>query len=120
MSQRREYVRLKTRRPVLVCVGSERREVQTYAVELAGGGLLLAGPSVLEVGEDVEFQLSLSAGSEPVTGTGTVVRCDVRGQRAITFSKMSELNRRRLVRFIFASERAERRRMLETDERDGN
>jgi c-di-GMP-binding flagellar brake protein YcgR len=120
VSQRREYVRLKTRRPVLVRVGSERREVQTYAVELAGGGLLLAGPSVLEVGEDVEFQLSLSAGSEPVTGTGTVVRCDIRGQRAITFSKMSELNRRRLVRCIFASERAERRRMLEADERDGN
>ncbi len=120
VSQRREYVRLKAKRPVLVYVGSERRQVQTYAVELAGGGLLLAGPNVLEVGEEVEFQLSLAAGSEPVIGMGRVVRSDVRGQRAITFSEMSELNRRRLVRFIFACERAERRRMLEADERDGN
>lgn len=120
VSQRREYVRLKAKRPVLVYVGSDRREVQTYAVELAGGGLLLAGPNVLEVGEEVEFQLSLVAGGEPVMGTGRVVRSDVRGQRAITFTDMSELNRRRVVRFIFATERAERRRMLEADERDGN
>lgn len=120
MSQRREYVRLKAKRPVLVHVGRERRAVQTYAVELAGGGLLLAGPNVLEVGEDVEFQLSLVAGSEPVVGTGRVVRSDARGQRAIAFGEMSELNRRRLVRFIFASERAERRRMLEVGERDGD
>jgi c-di-GMP-binding flagellar brake protein YcgR len=120
VSQQREYVRLKAKRPVLVYVGSDRRQVQTYAVELAGGGLLLAGPDVLEVGEEVEFQLSLAAGSEPVVGMGRVVRSDIKGHRAITFNEMSELNRRRVVRFIFATERAERRRMLEADERDGN
>lgn len=120
VSQRREYVRLGAKRPVLVYVGHERRAVQTYAVELAGGGLLLAGPDVLDVGDEVEFQLSLVAGSEPVIGRGRVVRSDVRGQRAITFSELSDLNRRRLVRFIFACERAERRRMLEAGERNRN
>ena len=120
MSQQREFVRLRANRPVLVYVGSDRREVQTYAVELAGGGLLLAGPDVLAIGEDVEFRLSLTTDSEPVVGRGRVVRSDVKGRRAITFTEMSDLNRRRVVRFIFASERAERRRMLEADERDGN
>jgi c-di-GMP-binding flagellar brake protein YcgR len=118
--QRREFVRFKAKRPVRVYVGSERRLVQTFAVELAGGGLLLAGPDVLAIGEHVEFELSLLVGSEPVVGRGRVVRADTRGQRAITFSEMSELNRRRVVRFIFAGERAERRRMLQADERDGN
>jgi c-di-GMP-binding flagellar brake protein YcgR len=120
VSQRREFVRLKTNRPVLVYVGSDRRAVQTYAVELAGGGLLLAGPDVLEIGEDVEFRLTLTPESEPIEGMGRVVRSDVKGRRAITFTEMSDLNRRRVVRFIFASERAERRRMLEADEHDGN
>jgi c-di-GMP-binding flagellar brake protein YcgR len=113
-------VRFKAKRPVRVYVGSERRLVQTFAVELAGGGLLLAGPDVLAIGEHVEFELSLLVGSEPVIGRGRVVRADTRGQRAITFSEMSELNRRRVVRFIFAGERAERRRMLQADECDGN
>lgn len=111
---------MKASRPVLVYVGRDRRPVNTYSVELAGGGLLLAGPDVLEVGEDVEFQLTLVPDTEPIVGMGRVVRSDVKGRRAITFTEMSDLNRRRVVRFIFARERAERRRMLEVDERDGN
>ncbi|HEY5261654.1 MAG TPA: PilZ domain-containing protein [Solirubrobacteraceae bacterium] len=120
MSQRREFVRLKGNRPVLVYVGKDRRPIRSYTVDLAGGGLLLAGPDVLEVGEDVEFQLMLAPESPPIVGVGTVVRSDVKGHRAITFSEMSEVNRRRVVRFIFASERAERRRMLEANEPDSS
>jgi c-di-GMP-binding flagellar brake protein YcgR len=120
VTQQREFVRLKANRPVLVYVGGDRRSVQTYAVELAGGGLLLAGPDVLEIGEDVEFRLTLTPDSDPIVGIGRVVRSDVQGRRAIAFTEMSDLNRRRVVRFIFASERAERRRILEADERNGN
>ncbi|HXC46009.1 MAG TPA: PilZ domain-containing protein [Solirubrobacteraceae bacterium] len=120
MSQKREYVRLRSDRPVLVYMGKDRRQVQTYAVELSGGGLLLAGPHVLEIDEEVEFKLTLAQDREPIVGIGRVVRTDSRGRRAITFSQMSDGNRRRLVRFIFERERAERRRMLEADEHDGN
>jgi c-di-GMP-binding flagellar brake protein YcgR len=118
VSQQREFVRLKANRPVLVYRGKDREPVQTYAVELAGGGLLLAGPDVLQVGEEIEFQLTLDPDSEPIMGMGRVVRSDVKGRRAITFTDMTDLNRRRVVRFIFARERAERRRMLEADEHD--
>jgi c-di-GMP-binding flagellar brake protein YcgR len=120
VTQQREFVRLKANRPVLVYAGRDRRPVHSYAVDLAGGGLLLAGPDVLEIGESVEFQLMLTPGGEPVVGVGTVVRSDVEGRRAISFTDVSDLNRRRVVRFIFERERAERRRMLEADERDGN
>ncbi len=34
---------------------------QSYTVDLSGGGLLLAGPDTLKVGEEVNFQLSLDA-----------------------------------------------------------
>jgi c-di-GMP-binding flagellar brake protein YcgR len=120
VSQQREFVRLKANRPVLVYLGRDRIPIQSYAVDLAGGGLLLAGPDVLEIGEEVEFQLTLTPGSAPIVGVGTVVRSDIKGRRAISFSEMSDGNRRRLVRFIFECERAERRRMLEANERDGN
>jgi c-di-GMP-binding flagellar brake protein YcgR len=120
VSQQREYVRLKADRPVLVHLGKDRLPIRSYAVDIAGGGLLLAGPDVLEIGEQVEFQLTLKPGGPPIEGVGTVVRSDVKGRRAISFSEMSDGNRRRLVRFIFECERAERRRMLEADERDGN
>jgi hypothetical protein len=120
VQQQRDYVRVKANRPVLVYFGHDRQPIESYAVDLAGGGLLLAGPDVLEIGEDIEFQLTLVSGSEPIEGTGTVVRSDVHGRRAISFNEMSEPNRRRLVRFIFDCERAERRRMLEADERNGN
>jgi c-di-GMP-binding flagellar brake protein YcgR len=120
VSQQRDYVRLQADRPVLVYMGKDRQPVHTYAVDLSGGGLLLAGPHVLEIDEEIEFQLNLGPDREPIVGMGRVVRNDSRGRRAITFSQMSDGNRRRLVRFIFERERAERRRMLEADERDGN
>jgi c-di-GMP-binding flagellar brake protein YcgR len=120
VSQRREFVRLKGNKPVLVYVGKDRQPIRSYTVDLAGGGLLLAGPDVLEIGDDVEFQLMLAPESPPIVGVGRVVRSDVKGYRAITFSQMRDVDRRRVVRFIFASERAERRRMLETNEPDGS
>jgi len=117
--QQREFVRVKANRPVLVYVGRDRMPIQSYAVDLSGGGLLLAGPDVLEIGEDIEFQLTLTSGSPPIEGVGTVVRSDVQGRRAISFSVLSDANRRRLVRFIFNVQRAERRREVDARERHG-
>lgn len=117
--QQREFVRVKANRPVLVYIGRDRMPIQSYAVDLAGGGLLLAGPDVLEIGEDIEFQLTLASGSTPIEGMGTVVRSDVQGRRAICFTVMSDANRRRLVRFIFNVQRAERRRIIDARERHG-
>ena len=110
--QQREYVRVKAARPVQVSIGARRVLVQSYSVDISGGGLLLAGPDLLTVGERVEFRMTTVSGSPPITGSGTVVRTDVRGHRAISFDSISDLDRRRLIRFIFECQRAERRRGL--------
>jgi hypothetical protein len=116
--QEREYVRIDAARPVLVYTGRDTLEVQSYTVDLSGGGFLLAGPDTLKIGEEVSFQLSLTPGVPPISGTATVVRVDRQGRRAAAFHEISDLDRRRLVRFIFDCQRAERHRGLQ-EERDG-
>jgi hypothetical protein len=115
--QQRDYVRIRSARPVLVYAGADRMEVQSYTVDISGGGLLLAGPDSLRVGDEVSFQLSLTAGVASVSGTGRVVRIDSERRRAVEFETISELDRRRLVRFIFECQRDERRRGLELGDR---
>jgi PilZ domain len=111
--QEREYVRVQSTRPVLVITGSSQGTVQTYSVDLSGGGMLLAGPSTLKVGEQVQFRLTTAKGAPPIMGVGTVVRTDTQGRRALCFDEIGEGEHRRLVRFIFECQRAERRRGLE-------
>jgi PilZ domain len=118
--QQREYVRVKANRPVLVYLGANNLPVQSYTVDLSGGGLLIAGPDMLEIGEEVQFQLTLDSGSVPIVGVGSVVRSDVKGRRAISFNSISDLDRRRLVKFIFECQRTERRRGLEVSEGRGD
>ncbi len=113
MIQEREYVRVQSTRPVLVLTGSTQGTVQTYSVDLSGGGMLLAGPSTLKVGEQVQFRLTTAKGAPPITGVGTVVRTDTQGRRALCFDEIGEGDHRRLVRFIFECQRDERRRGLE-------
>ncbi len=112
--QEREYVRIRSSRPVLVYSAREQEQVQSYTVDVSGGGLLLAGPETLQVGEEVKFRLTLTPGVLPVSGTGHVVRSDSHGRLGVVFDEISDLDRRRLVRFIFECQRAERRRGLDT------
>jgi hypothetical protein len=117
--QQREYVRIGAARPVLVYAGTDRLQVQSFTVDLSGGGFLLAGPDTLKIGDQVQFQLTITPGEPQVSGSGTVVRSDSRGRRAVAFDQISDLDRRRLVRFLFECQRVERRRGLESDDRYG-
>jgi c-di-GMP-binding flagellar brake protein YcgR len=110
--QERNFVRIEAARPVVVYGGAERPKIESFTVDISGGGLLLAGPDTLVIGEDVRFQLSLTAGEPPISGTARVVRIDGRGRRAVEFASISDLDRRRLVHFIFECQRAERHRGL--------
>lgn len=118
--QEREYVRIQSARPVVVYTGGDRQKVQSYTVDLSGGGFLLAGPDTLKIGDEVKFQLTITQGVLPITGKGKVVRVDARGRLAVAFQDISNLDRRRLVRFIFECQRSERRRGLQTEERNGS
>jgi hypothetical protein len=118
--QEREYVRIKSARPALVYGLPDQIPVQSYTVDLSGGGFLLAGPDSLRIGDEVQFQLTLTPGVLLISGTGKVVRVDNRGRRAVAFESITELDRRRLIRFIFECQRSERQRGLETDDRYGS
>ena len=113
--QEREYVRINSTRPVLVYGGPDQIPLRSYTVDLSGGGLLLAGPDSLKIGDQVEFQLTLTPGVLLIAGKGKVVRIDAQARRAVEFTSITELDRRRLIRFIFKCQRAERHRGLETD-----
>jgi hypothetical protein len=117
--QEREYVRIRSARPVAVYAGRDRKELSSYTVDLSGGGFLLAGQGGLKIGDDVSFQLTITPGVLPITGKGKVVRADSRGRLGVAFEDISDLDRRRLVRFIFACQRSERRRGLQQDDRYG-
>ena len=106
--------------PCIVYGGPDQIPVQSYTVDVSGGGFLLAGPDSLKIGEEVEFQLTLTPGVLVISGKGKVVRVDSRQRRAVAFTQISELDRRRLIRFIFECQRDERQRGLETDGHYGN
>jgi hypothetical protein len=111
--QEREYVRIMSARPAIVYSGRDRSATESYTVDLSGGGFLLAGPDTLKIGEEVQFQITLTPGVLLISGTGEVVRVDRQGRRAVAFKSISELDRRRLIRFIFECQRAERQRGLQ-------
>jgi len=117
--QEREYVRIKSARPAVVYGAPGGASIQSFTVDLSGGGFLLAGPDSLKIGHEIQFQLTLTPGVPPISGTGKVVRVDNQGRRGIEFASISELDRRRLIRFIFECQRAERQRGLEMDDRRG-
>jgi len=118
--QQREFVRVQSARPVLVYTPADQFEVQSYTVDVSGGGMLLAGPETLRMGEELRFRLTLTQGEAPVTGTGKVVRIDPQGRRAVAFRELSDADQRRVVQFVFECQRAERRRGLDMGDRYGS
>ncbi|HEX4465992.1 MAG TPA: PilZ domain-containing protein [Solirubrobacteraceae bacterium] len=112
--QQREYVRIQAARPVVVYRSGDAMEVQSYTIDVSGGGFLLAGPETLKPGSEVSFRLSVDKGGTPIRGKGRVVRADDFGRLAVVFSEIADADRSRLVHFIFECQRLERRRGLET------
>jgi PilZ domain-containing protein len=117
--QQREYVRINSARPVVVYGPPDQVPVQSYTVDLSGGGFLLAGPGSLRIGDEVQFQLIVTRDVLMISGTGKVVRVDSSGRLGVQFESITEVDRRRLIRFIFECQRTERQRGLELDGHNG-
>lgn len=111
--QRRNFVRVRAPRPIVVETGPDGPPIDSFALDLSGGGLLLAGPDYLEEGERMSLRLRLSRDGTPIEGSGRVVRVDDNGHRAVAFEEISDDDRERLIHFIFDRERAERRALLD-------
>jgi hypothetical protein len=118
--QEREFVRVKVSRPAVVSSRRDPNPIESFTIDLSGGGFLLAGPASLKIGDEVRFQLNVTPGELVIAGTGRVVRVDRMEHRAIAFESISELDRRRLIRFLFECQRTERQRGLATEDRHGS
>ena len=109
LQQRREHVRVHAPRPVVLEVDDKPDELGTFAIDISGGGILLAGPDTLNIGDRLRFRLLLASAELAIDGSGQVVRYGPGGYRAIAFTDVSEADRERMIRFIFDFERTSRR-----------
>jgi c-di-GMP-binding flagellar brake protein YcgR len=105
--QERRHVRIRAARRVVVYGRGVDDRVESFTVDVGAGGLLLTGSGTLVVGDEITFNLALTAGALPITGTARVVRVDALGRCAVSFGQISDPDRRRLVEFILECRRSE-------------
>jgi hypothetical protein len=110
VQQRREFVRVRTPRQVVMAISGRRTIGSAYSVDLSGGGMLLSGVQDLRLDDRIRFRLHLDPNSPPIKGRGRVVRCLEDSQRAVVFEEISRQDRERLIHFIFARQREARAR----------
>jgi hypothetical protein len=118
--QEREYVRVPPVPPVSVQIAAGEDRLLSYAVNVSGGGILLAGPSSLKLGDELSLRLMTSQGAPPIQAIGVVVRADGESRRGICFKEISDGDRRRLVRFVFEVLREERQNIRNRSDDDAH
>ncbi len=108
--QEREFVRIRAARPVRLFVGKELQPIETFTIDVSGGGLLLAGPETLRIGEQLRFQLTVTQGerADHRRREGRTQRRQ-RSPRGRASRRSATPTARRLVRFIFECQRTELR-----------
>jgi len=95
--QDREYVRVDVECPLQLVKGAEQYETST--VDVSAGGLLLADELGLQLGDELDVDLTIAPGAAPVLATAKVVRFDAQGRPAVEFGSISDTDRWRLLRF---------------------
>jgi c-di-GMP-binding flagellar brake protein YcgR len=104
--QRREYVRVDAHAPVDVSF-EDRPDVQaigTTTVNVSASGVLLAGPSILEMGELIGVAIDIGDG-EPVRFRCRVVRETQEGFKGCHISEIHQNEQERLIRYVFQRQR---------------
>jgi hypothetical protein len=106
--QRREHVRAEAVRPATVEFGPGEA-IDTWTLNVSAGGVLLAGPARLRVGDSVWVRLRLRDGTPPIAVEGRVARETPEGFRAVRIEAILQQDREMLVRYVFQREREARR-----------
>jgi PilZ domain len=101
--QRREWARVDIVRPAAVEAGDGT--VATWTLNVSAGGLLLAGPGALRVGDTVWVRLRLHEEAPPITAQGRIARETVEGYKAVLIEEIRSQDRELVVRFVFDRER---------------
>jgi hypothetical protein len=74
-------------------------EQRTFALDVSSGGVLVAGPADLAIGELIELQMDLDG---PVRAHAEVVRDAPNGMKGLRFAALGDDDRDRLERFVRA------------------
>jgi hypothetical protein len=108
--QRRDYVRVEAFVPVTYQpAGPDGWTATAHTLDVSGGGFRIADGEGLRLGDMMRFTLELGEGEEPVQVVAEVVR--EAGEDAafgMRFVEILELDRQRLVRWVFERERLAR------------
>jgi hypothetical protein len=72
-------------------------EQRTFALDLSTGGVLVAGPADLVIGELIELQMDLDG---PLRARAQVVRESPNGMKGLRFDVLGDADRDRLERFV--------------------
>jgi hypothetical protein len=99
--QRRRFVRVPVELSTAV-IAADRR-LMTRTVDLSVGGMLISPADSLAIADQVRFALDL--GELTISGSGTVVRGDADGLRAVQFDDLQGRTERALSRFVAQRQR---------------
>jgi hypothetical protein len=99
--QRRRFVRVPVDLSTAV-IAADRR-LMTRTVDLSVGGMLISPADTLAIEDDVRFALDL--GELTISGSGTVVRGDAAGLRAVQFDDLHGRSERALSRYVARRQR---------------
>jgi hypothetical protein len=105
VTQRREFVRVPAVQTVVLAGNEDAGPIDSHAIDLSGGGMLLSGADGLELDSLVRFSLNLGSGAGEIEGRARVVRAGGDGRRALVFEEISRADRQRLIHFVFERQR---------------
>ena len=107
--QRRDYYRVEAFVPVTYePYGPDGLSVTANTLDVSGGGFRIGAAEALRLGDMMRFTLELGEGEEPVQAVAQAVREAGDAEFGMRFVEILERERQRLVRWVFARERAAR------------
>jgi len=107
--QRRDYYRVEAFVPVTYePYGPDGHIVTANTLDVSGGGFRIAAAEGLRLWDMLRFTLELGEGEDPVQAIAQAVREAGEDEFGMRFVEILERERQRLVRWVFARERAAR------------
>jgi hypothetical protein len=107
--QRRDYVRVEAFVPVTYLPdGPDGWTATAHTLDVSGGGFQITDAEGLRLRDIRRFTLELGEGEEPVAAVSEAVREVDEQTFGLRFVEIAEIERQRLVRWVFARERLAR------------
>jgi hypothetical protein len=105
--QRRDEVRIDLVRPVaLIPDGFKVGWLNGFTRNVSAGGVLIAGADALEAGDRLRMRFELDDENDLIDLLGRVVRADdAWGLRGLQLERLTDHERERIVKFVFARQR---------------